>query len=61
MCDILKYGCKLPFLCTTSNPEFNKIYLVFKNSEFGFESIKEMLRADTIKESLTKGKKRLWS
>ena len=51
VCDILKYGYKLP-----SDTGFSNNYLAFKNSEFADESIKEMLRAGTMKVSLTKPK-----
>ena len=54
--DILKNDCNLPFLCTPSNTNFKNIYSTLKNSEFVEESIKEMLRAGTVKECLTKPK-----
>ena len=56
MCGILKNGCKLPFLYTPSNAEFKNSSSALKNSEFIEESIKEMLRAGTVKECLTKPK-----
>ena len=56
VCDILKYGYRLPFLCTHSIPEFSNSYSALKNSELADNSIKQMLRAGTIKQSLTKPK-----
>ena len=56
MCDILKNGCKLPFLYTSLNAEFKNNSSVLKNSEFVEDSIKEMLRAGFVKECLTKPK-----
>ena len=56
MCDILKNGYKLPSLYTPSNAEFKSNSSALKNSEFIEESIKEMLRAGTVKECLTKPK-----
>ena len=54
--DILKNSYKLPFLYTPSNSEFKNNSLALKISEFVDDSIKEMLRAGTIKECLTKPK-----
>ena len=54
--DIIKNSYKLPFLYTPSNAEFKNNSSAFKNLEFVDESIKEMLRADTVKECLTKRK-----
>ena len=56
VCDILKNGYKLPFLCTRSNAEFKNNSSALKNSAFVEESVKEMFRASTIKECLTKPK-----
>ena len=56
VCDILKNGYKLPLLYTPSNAEFKNNSSALKNSEFIEESIKEMLRASTVKECLTKPK-----
>ena len=56
VCDILKNGCKLPFLYTSSNAEFKNNSSSLKTSEFIEESIKEMCRAGTAKECLTKPK-----
>ena len=56
VCDILKNGCKLPFLYTSLNAEFKNNSSVLKNSEFVEDSIKEMLRAGFVKECLTKPK-----
>ena len=56
VCDILKNGYKLPLLYTPSNAEFKNNSSALKNSEFIEESIKEMLRAGTVKECLTKPK-----
>ena len=70
VCYIFKNGYKLPFCYTPSNAEFKNNFSAFKNSEFVDESIKEMLRAGSVKECLiklkvlnplsvsTKGKKR---
>ena len=52
MCDILKNGRKLPFPYIPSNAEFKNNSSALKNSEFMEESIKEMLRAGTVKEAL---------
>ena len=54
--DILKNGYKLPFLYTPSNVEFENNSAALKNSEYVDESVKEMLRAGTVKECLTKPK-----
>ena len=56
VCDIFKNGYKLPFLYTPSNAEFKNNSLALRNSIFVEETIKEMLRAGTIKECLTKPK-----
>ena len=56
VCDILKNGYKLPFLYNPSNAEFRNNSSALKNSEFIEESTKEILRADTVKEGLTKPK-----
>ena len=56
VCDILKNGYKLPFLYTLSNAKFKNNSSALKNSEFVDESVKEMLRAGTIKECLIKPK-----
>ena len=56
VCDILKKSYKLPFLYTPSNAEFKNNSSALKNSEFIEESIKEMLRAGTVKECITKQK-----
>ena len=56
MCDILKNDCKLTFLYTPSNAEFKNNSWALKNSEFVEESVKEMLRAGTVKECLPKPK-----
>ena len=56
VCHILKNGCKLPFFYTPSNVEFKNNSSALKNSEFIEESIKEMLRAGTVKECITKQK-----
>ena len=56
MCDILKNSYKLPFLYIPSKAELKNNSSAFKNSEFVKGSIKEMLRAGTIKECLTKPK-----
>ena len=45
--DLLKYGYKLPFLCTPSKAEFKSNYSTFKNSELADNAIKLMLRAGT--------------
>ena len=55
-CDILKKGYKLPFLYTPSNAEFKNNSSALKISESLEESIKETLRAGTVKEFLTKPK-----
>ena len=54
VCETLKYGYKLLFLCTLSNAEISNNYSAFKNFELADDSIVEMLRTVTIKESLTK-------
>ena len=56
VCDILKKSYKLPFLYTPSNAEFKNNSSALKNSESVEESIKETLRAGTVKEFLTKPK-----
>ena len=56
MCDIIKNSFKLPFLYTSSNAEFKNNFSALKNSKFAGESIKEMVRAGTVKEYLTKPK-----
>ena len=56
VCNILKSGYKLPFLCTPSNAEFKNNSSALKNWEFIEESIKDMLRVGTVKERLTKPK-----
>lgn len=50
VCDIMKNGYCLPNFYTPSNVEFSKNSLVFKNSVFVDESIKEMLTESTTKE-----------
>ena len=56
MCDILEYGYKSPFLYNPSNVDFSSNHSASKNSGIAAESIKKMLRAGTIKESLIKPK-----
>ena len=56
VCNILKNRYKLPFPYTTSNVEFKTNSSAHKNSEFVEKAIKEMLRAGTVKECLTKPK-----
>ena len=56
VCGILKNGYKLPFHYTPSNAEFKNNFLALKTSEFLDESIKEMLKAGTVKECLIKPK-----
>ena len=56
MCGILRNSWKLPFLYIPLNVELKINLSTLKNSEFVDNSIKEMLRGSTIKESLTKPK-----
>ena len=50
VCDIMKNDYSLPNFYTPSNAEFSNNSLVFKNSVFVDESIKEMLTESHIKE-----------